>query len=299
MIPTKYILIRSWDADLYIENLSSCIIFNLNYPLILPAHSLFKISMISFICPYSFYNINNRCNKVYVTESDADGSNAQPMITITFPNGNYNMREITTELQSQLNALTSYGIVYSLVYNKNTNKITFSTVTANKRATFNFNQNYSMFEVLGFDEEQYIMTTAITLTSANSCILYPDDALFIRSNLVNGGFSFDTKNKNTCDVLQIVEIRCGINGYIYLENESTECLYASNIDQIQLKITDEDGLPIDLNNAHWRCTLKIETIDNPSSLMLKDDEPIENKTKIYDELINTILTQYNTDNTES
>jgi len=270
----RIVHLRSKDTLIALNGLTSNISVCLNNPLTLNDDEYFVISVTSFTCPMSFYSLDSNNNVVYVTESDEDGGNPQTKHSFTIGTGNYNIRDLSTLLQTALNTNTNYSIVYTVSYNKNTNKITISTTTENKKAVFDFTQNYTVRAIFGLTNNTHTMTTTTALTSDSVCNINNHDVIYIRSNLVSG-FSIDSSN-NMCntDILQKVELRSGMNEYIFLYNSSTSIIYQSAISNIELKLTDEDGNLINLNGCHWTISLLVNYI--------KREELYDSKKRVED-----------------
>lgn len=274
----NYIHIKSQDCD-YINNLTSSISFILQEPIFRKQNSIFEISLISCVIPYSWYIINDRNNEVSITE---DGTTTIFNLT----NGNYNIREIALLLENLLNENTTNETVYNVSYSKYTNKLTISTDTPDKETTFIF---YHSYEILGFNYwEIYTMTTAVPLSSVNVCNIYADDNIYIRSNLINHN-AIDSYTRSPTDILQKIEIHATQGGYIFLTNTSTPLTSDNkNISSIQLFITDEWDDIINLNGLNWSCTLQITTFEKSPDyydklISLHDDQQKE------ENLINKIV----------
>ena len=273
--------LRSKDADYFYNDLSSCCHFSIK-PLLLPKEKLFKVSVKSFVCPFSWTVINERYNKLYVNEMNNDLTQKENII-ITFTDGNYSIKELCVLIKTELNGQTKHNITYDCIYNKNENKIIITATQINKIIELDFTQSNTIAEILGFKNNLYQFTT--TITSPIMCNLYIDDVIYLRSNL-SSGFSYDSRNGGASDILQKIEVRSESYQYIYLENEITPTLYDGNINFLDLYITDEEGRYINLNGCEWQCTIVVEIID-------KSQQSNNNKSDVYGKLIRTLLEEYN------
>lgn len=215
--------------------------------------------------PYSWTNINTRRNKLYYTESNLDNSNSYNL-SLTIPNGNYDITELITYIKDQLNANTQHNIIYDITYDNVKNKITISITNQDKKIIFDFTQINTIYKMLGFDNLTYTLTYDFSLTSSKSINVYPDDVIYIRTNIISNN-SYDTKTRDKSDILQKIDIKCNMNDFIFLENEITPILSNDEyIKEIRLKITDEDNNIIDLDGQEFTATLKIEETDNKNYL---------------------------------
>lgn len=257
-IRERLIHIRSKDADCYYENKTSGVHMTFNSQITCSSDEYFKISLVSFVCPYTWYNINERNNRVYVVESDEDGSNPKPMFYVEIGTGNYNILQVIQTLQDELNAHTSYGITYSISYSTPVNKITIQITTLNKRATFDFTQLHTSYEIIGFTQDLHYATSSTSLTSDSVVNVQTDDVLYIRSSFTSD-YTIDSQTKTNSNILQKIEVHVDVGEFAYIDNFITPIYYYASISAFDLWITDENGDLIDLNNKHWTCSLLVQT----------------------------------------
>ena len=260
---TQYIHIKSQDCT-FINNLTSSISIHLQEPIFRKDDQIFEVSLVSCVIPYSWYVVNDRNNTISMIETD----NIETFTTdFQLTNGNYNIREITSLLEIMLNDNTKNETSYSVQYSKSTNKITISTITEDRKTTFDF---YYTYELLGFTYwNTYDLTIDTPVISPNVCNVYPDDNIYIRSNLMNHE-AIDSFTRSATDILQKIEIRETHGSYIFLNNHVTPLRSdIMSISKIDLFITDEWNEVINLNGLNWSLTLKIEKSIRPSTYYQK------------------------------
>lgn len=135
-----------------------------------------ELSLVNFTSKMSYYNISFFRNSQFIyNDGSAD-------TTITLPDGNYNVRELATLIQTGLND-SATGIVWTVSINLNTFKYTF-TYTGTPTATPVFTAILSSFDILGFETSP---KTVGSLTYSDKLVSIGNEpALFIYMNYVIG-----------------------------------------------------------------------------------------------------------------
>lgn len=161
---------------------------------------------------------------------------------------------------------TIHNIIYSVSFDFITNKITFSMTNLNKKTVFDFTQQHSIYKMVGLSQTTYNLTHLAPLISLKACNVYPDDVIYIRTNIISNN-SYDSYTHDLSDILQKIDIKCDMNEFIFLNDTITPVLSSCDtIKEISLKITDEDGEIINLDGQEFTCTLKVEETDNTNYL---------------------------------
>jgi len=243
--------LNSRDAKRLNSSFNSHLEFNLPMIQYTTFFTLF-LSIAHAAIPYSFYAINetnNILNYSLITFDDDTTNNE----TITLRPGNYTSGSLISELQQLLGA--NFNVSYSDV----TNKVTFKHITND---IIFYQVNNSILSILGFDVETYtyfssnkkVLTCDFMLnlfTVRNLCI----STLFITENVMS-------KNKSStilCSI-PITTTPYTVINYINLIDHKVN-LDTNIFNHIIIKITDQDGNFLNLNNQHFNITLQIDVVE--------------------------------------
>jgi hypothetical protein len=238
------IFLNSKTANSYIDGFTSNCKFNLPV-IVLPKGKKIFMSVQSATIPYSFYNIDYFNNQfVYNVNGGSD-------ILVEIPQGNYN----TTTLRNYLSSvMTGFTIVYSSL----DNTFTFTHPTAE----FEFKDNSTCMECLGFDENLPHSSTTRILKSTNSINLFTIRNIYIQStNLMLNNINNSTPNLGS--ILASIPLTTGANSvinYNNFNNVRSSVTYSDmrNLGILNVNLTDQDGDTIDLNGCHFSLTLQID-----------------------------------------
>jgi len=228
-------------------------VLRLKNPITRTDKEYFTIQLIGLNICNSWYVINSSNDTIYIAESDEDGSNPATPFTITIEHGNYSIDEIISTIQSRLNDGTQHGITYAISYDTHEYKMIISTETVDKKTVFDFSQSDSPYQVLGFLQAEYTMTTTTQLKSPNCFNMRPNRNIYIRTSLVNNQYMLQNSN-----VLYIQQVN--VNKFQYQTNQSKGELYTisnDTIDQIDIQITDYFGNYLELNGVDWFVKIEI------------------------------------------
>ena len=190
--------------------------------------------------PYSFYNISPDVKNNEIVYNGGT--------IYTLPTKNYDINELVRVLTDDSTfPLTATYDVYTM-------KITF---TNNSGSAININWNSSnSSKVMGYDGAGDII---INNTSSNSSVDVIDLAtvhsLFIKSN-ASSSMVFSTR-KGFSQTIQKVSIDVNSGEIIYLnQNDSrTPTILHSNIDFLDLRITDQNNNLVNFNNINYELTI--------------------------------------------
>lgn len=186
----------------------------------------------------AFYLVNDTNNKLVINGS-----------TYTIPPSNYNAISFLTEIQSGI--LTAQGIVGT--YDIPSNKYTFTKAT-----NFTFNIDTTCWKFLGFNPNNY---TGTSLTSPFVCNFLP----IPRINFHSSAFQTDNYNAkdNSNDIFLSVQ-NSSAPGAQILWNNFAQLKYdvtgVTNINLVDIRVTDDAGNFLDFNNIDWFLCLRIEVV---------------------------------------
>ena len=183
------------------------------------------LEMLQFSCKQSYFNIStSRNNKFYMNDG--------VLKTITLTPGNYNIKQLATEIQLQLNN-NSTLIVWTITYNLIDLTYTFSyTGTPSQPIVFSQFGTLDGLGILGFTG-----TTTITngIKSTKQISIGNIDSLFIGCDMATK--SIVSKNAvNNFRIFAQIPVLCPLNGVIYWESNQ------SNIPTIELQMPENTNV---------------------------------------------------------
>jgi hypothetical protein len=196
--------------------------------------------------PVSFYVINDYNNVLTISGSGILTT------TITIDTGNYNANTLISELKSQF--LTS-GVVFSNIkINKNSGKLVFTALLFT-----NYSFSGSMLSVLG-------TTSSIESNSTVYRCIYPlnllgTERLSIKSErlAVQSVSSIDYSFSNTLITIPVDVSPFSMISYNSQSDINKNLLNVRTINELDIKIYDENNNLINFNNLDWNITLIITT----------------------------------------
>jgi len=211
----------------------------------LEKNTQYEIGLVKASVCYAFHNVSTAFSNNTVQYSTNGGTS---FTTITFPNGLYSIDAINQFIQAQMlangdvptvNGAPQYNIIVAPNYS--TLKVDI-TVKNNYQLKF----NSSMYELLGFDNSQ---RTVSTTTSGNNVanITRSVNSLSIKCSIATGSF----ENATTSDVIYTFIFNVGPGSL--QEIAPNQILYVpintyNEIQSIRMRLTDQLGRPVDLNN---------------------------------------------------
>ena len=212
------------------------------------------LSIINCVIPYSFYNIDKTNNGLFYQEIQVDANGNQTgtiNTTLYFNSGNYNAIQLATYLTQNLPRTT-------VTYNTINGKYTFVNTTYNFiiRAQF-----CTCLNILGCSTNDLYNTSVLkSLTCYSPANLSPRQCICVSSNLTTGNINnqLDGNRSIICSI-PILSTPYSIINYTS-SNNSKFNLYSSFFNFINLKLTDQNGVLIDLNNQHWTIILQLDII---------------------------------------
>jgi hypothetical protein len=284
MIDSKIIHIRSQDSIKYNDN-SNNITFTLSEPVIVSEKEDIVVQILNCSIPYSFYNVNYSNKYLDLMENNTP-------FTVVFDEGNYSAVQFAHTLENLLNQNSPNSCLYSVSYNKFTNKmrISLSNTDINVSLLFSsgIHSKYDCQYILGFYKKQdYPFNSLNPLISDSAVNVSPYDSIYIHSNL---GITnqYATNSKNISNILIKIPISSVPFSYINWENKTNDLKYKTflkTIQTINLSLHDADGDMIDILNANWYITIMFQIIQKDKYFVLPRDDML--KVKIVDDIENT------------
>lgn len=231
-------------ASNYIDDSHSNCVFDL--PNIeIPSQHHIHISVKNAIIPYSWYNVNKTNNLFGFTMNSLN-------YLYILDNGNYNINQFVKYL-NQL--IVASGL--SCIYNSITNRLQFSHAVYN--FTFVFS-NFSCLPFLGFTAISHSSADRL-LTSKNCLNLQSVQCIHIQTGFITNNINSSSKyTQNTLCTIPVSALPFSTIVYETVSNFSTN-LYSNLLNEIHIKLADQDGNIIDLNGLDWSITLQVEIVD--------------------------------------
>jgi hypothetical protein len=195
--------------------------------------------------PYSFYSITANDN----TFTWGLAVEFEPEFTYYFQPGNYNITQIIDIMS------TIMGAGYTITYSSITSKILITHTTSN------FNIYAGTFNhIIGFSK------TTNTTSTAN--ILYGRDCVNLNQiRAINVEVNFPTYNINVAqaynqNIMATIPVYVAPFSIITYQNPNNfrTNLYVNKLDQIQIRLLDNESRLIDLNGINYQMTLQLDCI---------------------------------------
>lgn len=210
-----------------------------------------ELELLSFVCKQSYYNIStSRNNKFYYNQGNGN-------VLVQLTPGNYNVKELATEIENQLNA--SGSLVWNITYSLITLKYTFN-YTGVPLQTPVVSQYLTLdgLSILGFQT-----TTTLTngITSTKQLSIGDLAALFLQCDLVNN--SRNVANQTSRPILAMIPVVCQLYGTIYYSatlNNTPKIIIKSsnnnNVLSLQLKDVNNNLVLVTQDfNIEWRLNI--------------------------------------------
>ena len=236
---TIQIYLNSKRANKYINDQTSDCVFHLPQINIRKSDKT-SLTVLNAQIPSSFYNINSNNDKLVYN------INGGLTKIVYLAHSNYNINTLKTHIISLI------GSNFTITYSPSSNKLTI----VNLVYEFEFEESSTCFELLGFSMSDH-NSTLKTLTSDNVVNLFTIRNLQIASdNFILS--NIDSYNPNNSNILASIPVNTTYNGIIsYTNNHDvySEINNTRNLTNLHIRITDQDGDIIELNNAHWSITL--------------------------------------------
>ena len=223
------------------NNIANCIYY---LPVIeIPdGHSIY-LSLQNATIPYSFYSISS------VDNTFSWGLVAGPVNTYYIEPGNYNITQLIDVMQ------TAMGTGYTITYSSITSKLLITHSSSNfiiYAASFN--------HIIGFSK------TTNTTSAAN--LLYGRDCVTLNQiRALNIEINFPTYNVNVAqpynqNILATIPVYVAPFSIITYQNPNNfrTNLFVNKLDQIQIRILDNESRLVDMNGIQYQMMLQLDCI---------------------------------------
>lgn len=193
------------------------------------------ISLINAQITYSFYIINEYNNILSLSTGD-----------IIIDYGNYNASSFIKYMSSKLPinmvlTLDSVSGIFTLSYNQ----------------PFQLYSATTIYKLLGLQNKNYTSTTNKIIFDY-PCNFIGSNNLYIKSNVYLENYNSSTKDYITLAKIPITVEPFNIVFYNNYSN-SKHIIKNKTLDNIEIKIFDDDDNLVDFNNIDWNLTIEIET----------------------------------------
>jgi len=275
--------------------------FNINPAITLTNRAnRFLVSIPFMEVPYSFNQLSSKYNSLAFSFTDGAGTFSS---TLTMPIGNYN---ITTAIAAFTSALNKAILVQRplwvstsiyITYNASTSYCLFTVAGgAVASITLQFGSNYVMALMFGFPQVNQTFSNTIFLSSINKVLVNPVNAIFLRSDSLKFGTSFEAvvSPYSQADILARVPVPTLPNSWIYYRSEHRQMLSNSEIASLNFYWSDNldeayfldlCGLPYGLQitfeeiqikpNNEGRDKIDMPTVAIPKQLLQERDNVLE------------------------
>jgi len=201
------------------------------------------VSVQSAQIPGTFYNVDDINNLLVYSVA------AAPNINLVIPPANYNVNSLLTYLTTVMTGFT-------ITFNGQTNKYTFTHATN----TFSFKSTSTCFELLGFIEGQTYNSSGLTLTSPLCVNFFTIQAVLIEiTNLITNNKTSNAAENNP-SILVSIPITTSQNSvlsYYNVFNLHERINTIKNFASLQIRLLDQDLDLLDLNGANWTATIQL------------------------------------------
>lgn len=252
---TTILHVRSKDADLN-GPLNTDINILLKAPITTSPTEVCVISVVSAELPYSFYNISSNLDNNILYYDDTE---------MNLGSSNYDVNRLTTVLNT--------GLPLDVTWSKYTFKITFTNNTAST-VTLKFSECEKLAQVLGFQPTDLTIVAGNSSSSSGIIDLATIHSIFIKSNISTGNV-LSTRLGNS-SILQKVSCDVNFGGIIYQNSDDhmQRTLTTANIiDSINLKLTDQNNITLDMNGVNYELAILFSIYDTINDTVINQDRP--------------------------
>jgi hypothetical protein len=240
------IYINSKYADQFNDNTNANILINLPYITVPNGHYI-HLSVINATIPYSFYTVTNINNKIGIVTTPIAG--VSPSGTYYIPPGCYNANQLASTITMLIPNMT-------VLYNNILNIFLFTCTTTDFIIDIDFT---TANELLGLSSDNLYNTSFGKVLKSYTLInLSTVRTVNIVCNYNTGNINILENNfYNTLCSIPVITAPYSLITYTNPNNYSSN-LYISEFNNISLKLLDQDGNTINLNNQFFNLTLQID-----------------------------------------
>jgi hypothetical protein len=216
------------------------------FPVIeIPDGHYIYLSLQNAVIPYSFYAINANDNILYY---GIVGGSTNYLVV---PPGNYNINQLITSLK------TLMGVAYNITYNSIINKITITNTTND----FIIYGNGSLNRTIGFSTISNTYSNSKTLNSTNCINMNQIRAINLEVNLPTYNINIAQKqNQNILATIPVTVPPYSLIDYINQNNFRVN-MYIGKLDQLQIRLFDNNNNLLNLNGLDYQLTLQIDIVN--------------------------------------
>jgi len=242
------IYINSKYADQFLDNTNSNILINFPYITVPNGHYI-HLSVINATIPFSFYTVNDSNHTIQINSIPT--ASISPAGTYYIPNGSYNANQLATTLTNLIpNMTVSYNNILNIFFFTCSTTdfiidITYTTATELLGLSTNNLYNTSIGKVL----RSYTLINLTRVRTINIVCNYNTGNI----NILENNFY------NTLCSIPVLTPPYSLITYTNPNNYSSN-LYISELNNITLKLVDQDGSPINLNGQFFNLTLQIDVL---------------------------------------
>ena len=242
--------------------------------------------------PLTFYQFSEAINNVTLSVSYTGVNGGNP-VTVTLPDGNYSITQLTAALNTAFNTALGIPGALSCAYSSITGKITFTGLAAftfyltpslpisargGNSLTTNYTTWWGLGYFLGFTADTHVAIanpsplTNYSLTGQFSANPFPTNYILMdmetmnkidetslddrKAWKVNGAFAKIPADRNSGDFIYLTDTAA------YQLNRAVYSPPISKLSQLFIKFRLHDGRIIDFNGVEHSFTLEIEMLDN-------------------------------------
>ena len=213
------------------------------------------------IIPFSFFTLSTtlKNNMFYLQETDGGSTN---LITITVPDGNYNINSLSDYLYDNIIADTTFSSVYNFVHEPNQNFLKISLASGSATSgTFLFgSKENTIRRFLGFTADDIVLAYSGTITSNRVIDMTGGiDGVHVRTNLGTSNCLTDSGRPN--EELVIIPINVEPFHLIYYQEESfpfKSVIPSKTLKSFEISLTDRFNNPFDFNDIPFTLFLEID-----------------------------------------
>lgn len=240
---SRELYLNSDDATAIIGDDTSFCIFSFKSVVEVPPEVNILLSVKDAQIPVSFTNVNSNNNTFKYTIGGVPGSTST-----TIPVGNYTANTLRDKLNTVLTGFT-------FTYDSTTNKFTINHVSSD----FTLESDSGLIRVMGFTVSNH-SSSSQSITSDSVVDLSGLGGIFIQTNFITS--SQDSKTKNLTSILQKIPITQQGNGVVFYTNKNgyKSQIFDKSINEIHIKLLDEDQNLLNMNKARWRLTLGLDFV---------------------------------------
>lgn len=204
------------------------------------------LSVQTAVIPNTFYNINKNNNTLCYS---LDSNNIKQYLSL--PLGNYNIKDIINFLNGNLPN-------FLITFDKMTNKLSFQNLSY---LDFKFYPESNIYNVIGFNTGILYHSSGGLLNSRNVVNLNSIQYINIKANFSTNNLA--KYNMNDKNIICSIPVNINPYGVINYKNDNNFRIntFTSQMSEIIIQFTDQNGNDIDFNGVQWSLVLQMDIIN--------------------------------------